>query len=100
MSYKFRHWTIQDHMLDSLRLYIEHGVPVGHFLTAILENDLFEACARADDYNIENIPAYVAYLYNETNSQCYGSPAKMRAWMAKHEAERVATEAQKPEETT
>jgi hypothetical protein len=97
MIYAFRHWIIPDHMMRSLRLYIDHGIPVGHFLTAVLENDLFEACGRADDDNINNLPAFVAFLYNEVTPQCYGSREKVRAWLKMHEARREAEEAAKPE---
>ncbi len=31
--------------------YVEYGVLPGDFLTAVISNDLKEACARADDDN-------------------------------------------------
>ena len=80
MSYRFRQFAIPVHMMASLTGYIERGVPVGDFLTAVLENNLSEACGRDD--NLENLPAYVAYLYNEAPSPCHGSPEKVRAWLA------------------
>jgi hypothetical protein len=79
VSYQFRQFAIPEHMMTG---YIERGVPVGDFLTAVLENNLSEACGRADDDNLENLPAYVAYLYNEAPSPCHGSPEKVRAWSA------------------
>jgi hypothetical protein len=82
VSYQFRQFAIPEHMKASLTGYIERGVPVGDFLTAVLENNLSEACGRADDENLANLPAYVAYLYNEAPSQCHGSPEKVRAWLA------------------
>ena len=90
MSYHFRHWHISDHMLDSLRKYINFGCPVGDFLTAVLENNLSEACGRADDDNIENLPAYVAFIYNEAPSPCWGSSDKVRAWIKKFEDQRAS----------
>lgn len=92
MTYEFRGMVIPGHMLDSLRGYIEHGCPVGHFLTAVLENDLAEACARADDDNMRVIPAYVAYLYNEAPGACWGSPENVSAWLERFKALRTAME--------
>jgi len=92
VSYQFRHWRISDHMMVSLRKYIEHGCPVGDFLTAVLENNLSEACGRADDENIENLPAFVAYLYNEAPAACHGSREKVRAWIKKFADQRAAAE--------
>jgi hypothetical protein len=82
MNYRYREFTIPAHMLTPLLSYIERGAPVGHFLTAVLENDLQEACARGDSENLRNLPAYAAYLYNEAPSQCHGSREHVRAWKA------------------
>jgi len=42
-----------EHLPEGLRggmnRYIEHRVPPGNFLTAVLSNDLRRACERADD---------------------------------------------------
>ncbi len=79
-DYRFRGFTIPADMLDKLRAYIDHGESVGHFLTAVLENNLKEAVGRADEENLHNLPAYVGYLYNVADSRCHGSPAKVREW--------------------
>jgi hypothetical protein len=85
MSYTFRHWHIPDYMMDGIQLYLEHGIHPGHFLRAVITNDLAEACGRADDENIENLPAYVAYFWNEAPSACWGSVEKMKKWCKDHE---------------
>jgi hypothetical protein len=85
MSYSFRGFTIPEHMMRSLRRYIQQGAPVGDFLTAVLENDLGKACGHADSENLQNLPAFVAYLYNEAPSGCHGSPEKVRAWLSHFE---------------
>ena len=89
-QYRFRQFYIPDRMMGGLLRYIEHGISPGHFLTAILENNLQEAVSRADDENMANLPAYSAYLYNEAPAGCYGSPDICRAWMEKKVAERQA----------
>lgn len=84
MSFAFRNWHIPDSMMDGIRLYVDHGIHPGHFLCAVICNDLAEAVGRADDENIENLPAYVAYFWNEVPSTCWGSVEKMKDWIASH----------------
>ena len=81
MSYHFHHWYIRDDMLESLVAYKTMRRPVGDFLTAVLANDLMEACGRADDENIANLPAFCAYLYNEMPASCHGSRENVCAWL-------------------
>jgi len=81
-EYQFRGFTIPEHVMCSLCAYIEEHRHVGHFLTAVLQNDLKEAVGRADDHNLANLPAYVGYLYNEAPSSCWGSPEKVKEWLA------------------
>ena len=83
--YVYRDWIIRPDMLESLQAYVEKRRPVGDFLTAALENDLVRACSYADDDNLNNIPAFAAWLYNECPSRAWGSPEKVRAWLIPHE---------------
>ena len=85
--YNFRQFYIPDRMMPALKRYIEEKIPPGHFLTAVICNDLTEACGRADDENMANLPAYVAYLYNEAPANCWGSKKKMKLWLAHPENE-------------
>jgi hypothetical protein len=70
-------------MIGGLRRYIEHGIPPGHFMTAVLSNDLMEALKRADNENINRLPDYGMWLYNCAPTECYGSPQKVEAWIKK-----------------
>lgn len=88
MGYEFHGMTIPGGMLDDLMAYVEHGYEPGDFLCAVISNDLTEACGRADDRNLHIIAAYVAWLYNEAPSTCWGSKAKMDAWIADKAEER------------
>ena len=81
--YQFREFYIPERMMGGIRRYIEHGIPPGDFLTAVICNDLKEAIGRADDENIKNIPAYVAYFYNEAPAPCWGSIELMQSWIAR-----------------
>lgn len=79
--YKFQEFYIPDRMMPSLRRYIEEKIQPGDFLTAVIQNDLSEACSRADDENMRNLPAYAAYLYNEAPAVCHGSKKIMKEWL-------------------
>ena len=81
MTYWFFDTYIPDRMMPGLERYINEGIMPGHFLTAVLENDLAEAFGRADTENLKNMRAYVGYLYNEAPIDCWGSPAKVREWI-------------------
>jgi hypothetical protein len=81
--YQFQEFYIPHRMMSSILNYVNWGIPPGDFLTAVICNDLKEAVGRADDENLRNIPAYVAYFYNEAPSPCWGSEKKMRAWIKK-----------------
>jgi hypothetical protein len=82
-----------EHLPEGLRggmnRYIEHRVPPGNFLTAVLSNDLRRACERADDVNRHLLFEIVGWLYNEAPSPCWGSPEKVAAWLAEGERHRA-----------
>ena len=92
MGYRFRQFEIPDYMMEGLQAYCRDGLRPGHFLQAVICNDLTEAIGRADDDNISNLAAYVSYLYNEADSRCWGSEEKMEAWIAAKVDERTARE--------
>ena len=74
--------------IDSLRRYVDHGVPVGGFLEAVISNDLFGAMGRADDSSRANLFAICSFVYNDMPGVCWGSPAKVTAWLNAKRAER------------
>jgi hypothetical protein len=80
-EYHFREFYIRPEMLESITAYIKLGRPVGGFLTAVICNDLREACGHADEENLANLPAFVAYLHNEAPYNCWGSRENMDAWL-------------------
>lgn len=69
------------HLTDSLDRYANQRVPTGGFLRAVLENDLKESCARADDHNQRLIWEIVEYCWNELPATCWGSPERVAAWL-------------------
>ena len=80
-SYTFRKFYIPSRMMGGIKRYIDHGVVPGDFLQAVICNDLQEACGRADEENLRNIPAYIGYFYNEAPAGCWGSKEIMQDWI-------------------
>ena len=72
---------LPSHMQDSARRYMEHGHPVGDFLTFVMENDLCHAFVKADDINTMAMREWAAFLYNAPGKS-WGSPEKVREWQA------------------
>lgn len=71
--------------------YCEYGVETGGFLKALLSNDLSETFGRATPESAAAVPQLVAWVYNEAPGQCWGSPAKVAAWIERgEEAHRMA----------
>lgn len=69
------------HLREGTQRYIEHGVPTGGFFTAVITNNLQEACARADLINRHQLFNIVHWFYNEAPHGCCGSPEKMDRWL-------------------
>lgn len=88
VAYEFRNFWIPTRMMPGIRRYIEKYIKPGDFLTQVICNNLKEACGKADEENMTNLPAYVAYFYNEAPSPCWGSPEKMEAWLKLGEKEK------------
>jgi hypothetical protein len=74
---------VPEHMHDGLVMYLVEGRETGGFLKAVLSNDLVSAVRSADDANISCLPAYVSYLWNFAPALAWGSPAKVKAWIAR-----------------
>lgn len=72
---------IEPRFKQSIDWYVEHKLPPGHFITAVLENDLMGAFGRADAQAIENIKHIICYCYNEIPSGCWGSKQKVKQWL-------------------
>lgn len=69
------------HMQAGARRYVERGIPPGHFMTAVICNDLFEAVGRADDTNKHALADWARFFYNEAPRGCFGSPEHFQEWI-------------------
>ena len=73
---------VRSDILDSIDRYVEEHLQPGGFLTAVLENNLKEAFDRADNDNLTKLFNIVRYCYNEIPSPAWGSPERVKAWLA------------------
>ena len=80
---------VPSQMHAAIRRYVLKHQPAGHFLTAVLKNDLHGALAHADTHNAICLTAWGHIIYHYVPSQCWGSPAKVAAWLAHSTAEDV-----------
>lgn len=83
-----KEYGIPEHMHHAAADYILRGIHPGHFLSAVISNDLAEAVARADAENQRRLVQWVKWLYNEAPSTCWGSPDRLRQWVQKFARER------------
>ena len=73
---------LPEHLRNGFRAYIGKHRPMGGFGMAVLRNDLTEACGRADEINRPILADIVRWLHNEAPAACWGSPEKVRLWLA------------------
>ena len=72
---------IPDHLLAGLDDYVRDRMEVGHFLTALLTNDLRGAYERGDAVSVAALPALVLYCNSCLPAPAWGSPEKVKAWL-------------------
>jgi len=69
---------------EALIRYLLYGIPPGHFLEAVLANDLTEAARRCDPENEPHLVNYVRFLYAHAPAVSWGTPARVWTWMDAH----------------
>ena len=72
--------VIPSRIMEGIGRYVEHGIPPGDFLQAVIRNDLAGAVARADHESLEVIREIVLYFANEVPPECQGSREALSAW--------------------
>ena len=78
MTYK----DIPEHTKAALKRYVLHRYKPGSGLLAVLSNDLVTAITHCDDNVLAALRPLCVWLYQFAPSDCYGSPEKVRAWLA------------------
>ncbi len=71
---------IPAYMLPAFVRHVVYGGYTGHFLSAMFENDMMEAFARADEVNRRHLRGYMMALYNAVPKGAYGSKRAVAAW--------------------
>lgn len=74
------------HLVENLHRYVREGRSLGHFLTAILENDLGKAVQHADGTNQKLLAVWARYVFNRIPADCHGSKEKVQAWIEKRQS--------------
>ncbi len=76
----YRWSLIPVHCQQALKDWILVAYSPGSFVTAVLENDLMQACGRADHINRHCLFDYVSFLYNDAPASSWGSSDKVKKW--------------------
>lgn len=72
---------ISEHLHGGLVRYLVYRIRPGSFLTAVLENDLKTAVAKADSISRQMLPELVDFLYRLAPRKCWGSVEAVDAWV-------------------
>ena len=70
-----------EHAVEAIERFVQNRFQPGGFITAILANDLREACCQADYINKHKIFEIVSYCWNEIPHTCWGSYEKVHTWL-------------------
>lgn len=77
--------------------YIEHGVPTGSFLEAVISNDLHASFACADEFNQRHMFEIVAWFHNECPHNAWGSAKAYGDWLMMHAQRRSEAGSPQPD---
>jgi len=75
-----RYEELPERYRESMQRFIEHGTNPGHFLWAVLSNDLFDAVASADKQSQEDLISIVRWLFSNAPSASFGTKQKVALW--------------------
>ena len=73
---------------QNIDAYVNDGVPLGDFLTAVMANDFMGAFGYADYNNTRFMRDIASYIYNHTPSSCHGSYEIVDEWIKEKKEER------------
>jgi len=77
----WRSQTCPIHTERAILRYMSHGV-AGHFVEAVMANDLRTAVFRADPKNLANLGAVVQLVHETLPARAWGSPEAVEVWQA------------------
>jgi hypothetical protein len=82
LQQKLEERGVMVHLRDGLVAYVCEWREPGQFLRSVLENNLSDAVTRMHPATFEALHALVLFLMNHVPSPCWGSPERVRAWLA------------------
>lgn len=89
-AFVFRGVTLPNNLKESIDAFVQTGRPTGQFLQSCIDNNLREACGRADEISLGVLHVIVAYLYNECPMGCWGFEGAHQQWVQKKREERIS----------
>lgn len=75
--------SIPERTQGSFSRYINHGIPPGSFVTAVLTNNLVESVGAADTENLIALTDIARFIYNELPCSAWGNQNIVDAWIEK-----------------
>lgn len=72
--------TVPEHLQHGIRDWVDEHIQPGHFLTAVIDNNLSEAVGRADAKSLAALGDIVRWFYNHAPSASWGSVERRKAW--------------------
>ena len=78
---RLRAARVPEHLHGGLMRYLVHHLQPGHFLTAVLSNDLREAMGRADETSRAGLFEIVSFLYNNAPAAAWGNLERVEDWL-------------------
>ena len=86
---KFEGYAVNDWMQDAFENYLIRGLEPGSFTRAVLANDLYEACGRADFHNRQCLGEIGRWVYQNCPPESRGSYEAVRDWCADQDGRRT-----------
>ena len=77
---QFNLQMLPEHMHRAVYRYLDRGIPMGSFGTALMSNLLVESFGRADEDNLLAMQAWACWLYWHCPAGARGSAGKVRDW--------------------
>lgn len=75
-------YAVPERIVRGIKGYVEDHRPVGHFIQAIICNDLAEAINRADDEVVTCLQGIVRLFYNQVPSNAWRSKKNYEKWIS------------------
>lgn len=76
------HYLIPLRVAQQLADFAVDGVAPGHFVRAVLENNLYSAFAHADRTSKAALPDILAFVLNRMPAVCHSTEQAVEAWIA------------------